>query len=285
MRNDGKIIICLAVLFVFSLSFLIVTNENVSATSFESPYTKIHCKINISYIENNLCEEESCSPKVEKDKLGYWYYVDDVFGIYTEGDSLYVYSLNRYSKGPFNISEDQIDFISNICEPDITSILNYLNKNNLSKDWNDFYQYKPNGGDGHEITKIDDNWYLDSHSYIRTKDNPMAYITGVLYCFFLVPIVPFEVLMIGALFFFPIGIVFIIAILAAILFLISKKRMNNIYLLSILGGFIGGIIGFIYCYKKKNDKNLGLKLILIGTIVSIILFIFYYCLVILFFDC
>ncbi len=285
MRNDGKIIICLAVLFVFLLSFLIVTNENVSATSIEGPYTKIHCKVNISYLENNLCEEDSCSPKVEKDNYGYWYYVDDVFGILAKDDLIYVYSVNQYTNGPFsyNVSEEQIEFIYNVCEEDISSILSYLNENTLLKDWNDFYQYKPNGGYGHEITKIDDNWYLDSHSYIRTKDNPMAYITGFIYCFFLAPIVLFEVLMLGALFFFPIGIIFIIAILVAILFLINKKIMNNIYLLSILGGFIGGIIGFIYCYKKKNNKKLGLKLILIGTIVSIILFIFYYYLVILLF--
>lgn len=279
MRNDGGKIIYLAILFVFLLSFLFVTNEKVSATSIEGAYTKIHCKINISYIENNLCEGESCSPQVEKDNYGYWYYVDDTFGMHIDGDELYVYSSN--------ISEDQIEFITGICEPDITPVLNYLNENNLTEDWNNFYQYKPNGGYGHKITKIDNTWYLDSHSYIRTRDNPMTYITGFLYCFFLSPIVLFEVLMLGlmlgVLFFFPIGIIFIIAILAAIVFLISKKRMKEIYLLPILGGFLGGIIGFVYYYKKYKDTKSGLKLFLVGTFVSIILFIFYYYLVILFF--
>lgn len=278
MRNDGKIKIYIAVLFIFLLSFLIVINENVSATSYATPYTRIHCEINSSYLENNLCEEDSCFPKVEKDNYGYWYYVDDVFGISTKYDSLYVYPVNRYSEGPFyfNISEEQIEFISNLCEQNISSVLNYLNKNNLSNEWNDFYQYKPTGKLGHEITRIDDTWYLDSHSYIKPKDNPMTYITLFFYCFFLAPIIIFVSLIFDALFFFPIFFISTIAILAAIIFLIIKKRMKHIYLLSILGGFLGGIIGFIYCYRKYNDKKLGLKLIMIGTIVSIILFIYYY---------
>ncbi len=267
-----KKITYLFILFLYILSFFIVINGNISATSIEGSYTKIHCNVNISYIENNLCEEENCSPIIEKDNYGYWYYIDNTFGILIDEDVLYVYTQN--------ISEKVIDFIIPAIKEDIKPVLNYIIENNLTGDWNDFYNYQPCDKYGHKIIKIDNIWYLDSHSYIRNKDNSMEYVTGFSYCFFLVPIVIFEVLILGTYFFPPLTIMILISILVILVYFISKKRMIKLYLLPIFLGFLGGIIGLIYYYRKYKNKKIGLILFLIGLFESIILYIFYFYLII-----
>ena len=65
----------LAIGFLLVISYLLTPSYIVSAVSYEAAYVKIHCDVNISFIENNLCTSYGCSPIVEKS--GNNYFVDD----------------------------------------------------------------------------------------------------------------------------------------------------------------------------------------------------------------
>lgn len=57
--------IYLIFIFLIFIVFIIPSNV-VLAISPEASYVKIHCNVNVSYIENNLCTMDDCSPKISK---------------------------------------------------------------------------------------------------------------------------------------------------------------------------------------------------------------------------
>jgi len=272
MRNNGKnfsvIILTLVIVMLF---FSLIQIKYTSAVSPQASYIHVHCNINTSFIEENLCEEEDCSPIVNWD--GSDYLIDH---IWIRSDKNY-FDLIPFGASRYNLSKDAADFLIKACEPNISSVLNYVRENIANMDdYCDFYPYYPTDEDNEKIVKINKTWYLVSSSYSWKKDNPMEYVIGFLLCSFLTPIILFEFFLIGLAICFPIGLIVCIIAVIIIAYLIDKSKLKAIYLIPILFGLLGSIIGVLYTLKKYKDKKMCLKMLTIGLLVSLVLFIFYY---------
>jgi hypothetical protein len=114
--------------------------------------------VNTSFIDNNLCGDQNCSPVIIKNPG--WYYIDGLGFYIKEGIHFSDYTYGEYS---FNFSEDAILFLKQACDPDISSVLNFLNENTLTEIYYDFYPYHPTSSYGN-ITQINENWWLRSAS-------------------------------------------------------------------------------------------------------------------------
>lgn len=271
------------IFFVLVFSFLIMPSNIVSAITPEASYVKIHCNVNISYIENNLCTVNDCSPKVSKS--GDDYYIDDEDATMPSSFTIepadgiiryytWVKTIDNITTYEFYISDNASEFLIQACEPDITPVLNYLQENNITADYNNFYTYKP---EGDNVKKIDETWYLKSSSFGWKRDKTMDYAMGFLYCSFLTPLILFEFLFMSMalMIVFPYLLIILITIILVLFYIDKKIKIKVLYLLPVFLGLLGGITGSLVGYFKYKDKKLALYLLLVGLIISIILFIFY----------
>lgn len=139
-------VLCFAVVMELLLSVLIISSATVSAVSPKAPYIHMHCNINTSYIENNLCEDDNCR-------------------IFDGTDTNFVLEIWG------NLSDNATELLNQACDPDITPVINYIEENNMTThitiDYNDFYPYYPTGEnlDLKNIKLIGDTWYLVSSSF------------------------------------------------------------------------------------------------------------------------
>jgi hypothetical protein len=156
MRNNSLIIYA-SVIALIVFSGLIVQIKSTSSAYVEAPYVEIHCNVNTSFIDDNLCGYQNCSPEVIKNQE--WYFIDGLGFYIKEGIHFSDYTYGN----SFNFSEDAIVFLTQACAPDISSVLDYLNENTLHELYYDFYPYHPTSSQGN-ITQINENWWLRSAS-------------------------------------------------------------------------------------------------------------------------
>ena len=73
-----------AIILLTLFSLLLMVPPKTTSAALEPSYTIVHCNINISYIEDNLCESENCSPIVKLEYGGHGYHIDELIEIYGE---------------------------------------------------------------------------------------------------------------------------------------------------------------------------------------------------------
>ncbi len=177
-------------LLITVLFFFITQSTTVLAVTPMGPYTYVHCNINISFIESNLCEDESCSPLV-KIEYGDQFWIDDSCRIFDVNDDVYVLDIWA------NLSDNATDLLNQACDPEITPVINYIEENNLTKysttDYNDFYPYYPTGENNKEIKQIDETWYLATSSFDPESVTSFYRTMDLIYA--LMIIIPFLLIM------------------------------------------------------------------------------------------
>jgi len=168
-KND---IFYFMVIIGVSLSFLIMLSENVSSVSPAAPYIRINCDINVTYFQENLCEDDNCSPKVTMNwdaynNYGIYRFSIDGISIQPSDGFIHLHHDPYSSQKIYNFSDDALEYLDRACNPDITPVIDYMEENNLTEDYNEFYPHYPTGYnvDKHKVTQIDDTWYLESYSF------------------------------------------------------------------------------------------------------------------------
>lgn len=257
------------------LLFLLLVPQIASA-SIGPPifYFDIHCNVNVSFIEDNLCELEDCSPKVKKYDSNY--YVDKT-EIKIRDPGLDVVSFDSHT--PFYYSNVSDEFLKEACEQDITPVLNYIRGSNSIGDFNDFYPaeiYLTGEYSLDEprlevnVKQIDDGWYLISRSFLPPSKKPMTYVLGLTSSLFSAHnlLLYYTIILLVDL---PIASVLLIGFVSISIYMGKRKKVNPAYILPILLGFLGGLIGWFVI----ADKEFGKKLLKVGLAVSMILFMLY----------
>lgn len=188
--------ILLIAIVIFS-SLTVTNSENISATSpVAKPYIQIYCDINVSFLDDNLCDTYDCEYTIEKND-NYW-----VFSSY-DGYFHESYLFIRKNKieihnDNYTFSNSTIELLENICYQNISPVIKYVNNGNLTRNFNNFFHYQPpNKPDkyalGYSIINIDEKWYLESYNmdYGRWLDdiNNSMYLEIVIFilmCIFVV---------------------------------------------------------------------------------------------------
>jgi hypothetical protein len=186
MRKNNYFIVGSIVVLLF-FSGLLIQNRNISA-EVAPPYTWIHCSANTTYIDNNLCVYQNCSPKVTK----YYsrYTIDNKeFGIQ---DGLI------FGGNSLHFSDDEIAFLTQACSPNISAVLHYINEHPLKKFYNDFYPQAQENQPGEE-SLIGENWWLyatspSSSGILNIRNNPLIIMDLLVFIIAIVSAIIFGVL-------------------------------------------------------------------------------------------
>jgi len=287
-KNERLFRILIFLLIILIMGSPIIFNKNSLATSPVVPYVKIHCNFNLTYINENLCEDSDCSPMIRKDD--YSYCITDKENLKTSFSSIYIdegviwfnldyVRFNNETVYQVYITENITDFLIQACEPDVTPVLDYLKENNFTADYNHFYAYKPSG---ENVKKINDKWYLEYSSFSLRKTDFVDYVYGFLICSFLTPIVLAEFLGVILAFSLFDTLIFLVLIGFFLILIYFNKDSKNkiIYFIPILLGLLGGIAGSVLFYRKYKDRKKSLKIFFIGLIVSLILYLYFVFLII-----
>jgi hypothetical protein len=97
------------------------------------------------------------------------------------------------------------------------------------------------------------------------------YGLGFIYSFFLVPMILYLTVIMFVLMNLPITLFFLTGAILISIYLGKKLKISRVYLLPLLFGFIGSIVG----YFISTDKKLAKRLLMVGLLISLSLFIFY----------
>lgn len=249
--------------FQFFILFIFLTIiPAVFAISIRAPYIAIHCNVDTTFLDNNLCPTANCTPKVSKSEYGNYYSVGNVvIGIRNNTDEINFFNDPNYLQP---IDDITWEFLKEVCTEEIDPILNRIKQGNFSGMWCDFYQ------DRNKLvykTKIEsvDEWYLGCSSYTPSSANPMTYIYGFFWGGVVggVMWIPFMIML---SFFTNWFIIPLIVLVLIFLYFKKRNKLNAVYILPLVFGLIGGIISF---FVSKN-KRIGLKLLLLGFVISLI---------------
>lgn len=240
-----------------------------SAISIREPYLELHCNVNTDFLEKSLCSSENCVSMIIKTDYGD-YRIDNVRVFIREGEDTVSFP---YSYGePYNvdtINETTFNFLENACIENISPVITRIEKGNFMGMWCDFRQDRNKLEDKTQIESID-GWHLGCSSYTSPKTDPMTYVYG----FFWIGIV-------GGVIWIPLVLMFSffmnwlstpLIILALILIYLKKRGdLKLIYILPLTCGFVGGLIS----YFKSPTRKVGLKLLLLGLLISFIFGLFF----------
>ena len=227
-----RIKISLLVIFVFLIFFFTSKTSLITVSAVPPPPSIIiKCDINVSYIENNLCNAENCYPKVEKEytknQTIYWINSQEIYIIPEKGEL--VLHNNADNAHYLFTNETLLEFIKRACESTITPVLYYINQEkSFSSDvW--IYPYYPQDANEEYIYQIDETWYsviYPDNSYVS------VYYT-------------FEFTALSILFFVFALVTLIIAIFSFVKF---RKKKNKLYLIIFLISVIIVLIFSILSY-------------------------------------
>jgi hypothetical protein len=124
---------------------------------------QIFCTVNISYIEDFICQDDNCSPYIKKWYEGGMYTVDDfVFTVFNSSNYTFI-ELQSPESCYQRLTTNITLFFQKVCTPDITPVLNYLN-NTLISDYMCYFYPQTVESSDEKVTQISDKWYMLSSS-------------------------------------------------------------------------------------------------------------------------
>jgi len=223
----------LIIIIFFVSSFALVTSTKFVSAVPPPPSLVIICDINVSYIENNLCNEENCYPRVQKEFINnqtiYSINNNEIY-IDPEKNELVLWN-NAGSAYILFTNYTLLEFIKEACESNITPVIEYINqeKSFSGEVW--IYPYYPEDVKEEYIHQIDETWY--SVIYPNSQ-----YSYPCTFTFDPLVILLFAFAIISA----------IIAIIFFIKFVKIKEKKKKIYLFIFMISVIFAIIFLILSY-------------------------------------
>ena len=223
----------LIIILLLVSSFALVTSTKFVSAVPPPPSLAIICDINVSYIENNLCTEENCYPKVQKEFINnqtiYSINNNEIY-IDPEKNELVLWNNAGLAYILFT-NYTLLEFIKGACESNITPVIEYINqeKSFSGEVW--IYPYYPKDVEEKYIHQIDETWYsvIYPNSYYSY---PCTFIFDPLV------ILLFAFAIISA----------IIAIISFIKFIKIRDKKRKIYLFIFMISVIFAIIFLILSY-------------------------------------
>ena len=221
----SKFGILIIILFLVS-SFALVTSTKFVSAVPPPPSLVIICDINVSYIENNLCNEENCYPKVQKEYIRnqtiYSINNNEIY-IDSEKGELVLYH-NAGRAYDLFANDTLLEFIKGACESNITPVIDYINQEkSFSSDvW--IYPYYPEDVEEEYIYQIDETWYSVIYPYSSYDSSSCIFEFNIFSILFLIFVI---ITMTATIFFFikfrkikkkSYLIIFLISLIATIIF-------------------------------------------------------------------